>query len=297
MTGANGTWHYWHHALIIFHKIRDMSGGTTRMHNIRQQNWLWVLPLTIVMTATCTRLPESEYDWHPELKKTRGRLEKFLSQLPIGKFGSSRECHPSGPSDDRQLTHMIQNYGQYIRRVKDAKVEAFSWYRNPRHVTRSLAYSALVDPKIAIDIQKPSTIDGGIVHFPKDAELWRLKLLPRRIEHIVAKESTCSVYAINGSVSPVRRGLSGHIGANFLEYELDHVALVGAKRNLYLEIVVPAKGASVSKEDAPSANEEGESISPRKWLTDLSWDRPPLLTLRRAHDATQLNVCAFGNLE
>lgn len=255
-------------------------------NNLRMRFSVVLLGAAVSLSVGCKRLPEDSYAWHTELAKTRGALTSFVGQLPLGTRSALDHYHPEDEDDDTIVISNIEELSPFLARQDKALAWALATYDVAGTVAKGFAYAALVDPKAKPQLDKEKETSGhptalSFGNGPSVSTTFRT----RRVQGTVASATGCRLYAIDGSASVVGgMPMMAGVAAMTLEDQLDYIVLAGAKRNLYLELALPAQ---ILGEDKTYA------YPPNRPLKPLAWSKDPLALLRRAHDASRTGVCTF----
>jgi len=224
--------------------------------------------LTSVGASACDRgLPSESYEWSPPLQKTNGKLESFVSALPLGGATAIEHQHPLDPKKDGVTISNTKQLMPFITRQTRALASAAAFYEKRSGVSGA-AYAALVPVNKTPSTEKKSLYSGNPDMFNPSGV--SLTFHVQQVTGLLPTDDPCRLFLIR--VSAVQ-------GMGLMSY----VALAGSRKNLYLELVTKGELA------ADNARTSYQLEAPFAAKND--WGQESLKTLARAHAETKLDVC------
>ncbi len=259
-----------------------------------------LLFLFVFVLNSCNQIPKSAYRWDPTLKKVNGRLLDVLNDLPLGNYKDGIG-YPKRNKNELVLTN-AEELSAFITRQREGEdskdnlaAEALAIYKEENNNINSFVYAALLksgEPNIEKE-KYFSVLMSGI--FNRSASGTFLTFCSREIKGLLPESEEYRIYYIHGGAENPQAYMA-MIG-------LDYIVLAARKKNLYLEIALPAQHDQML-ERAISDFSGCDIYSPNCDLVpfdaselDVTWKEHPVLNkIVMAHNSSELDIVNFDEI-
>lgn len=263
-------------------------------------NLTTLLFLFILMLNSCSQIPKSAYKWNPALNKVNGRLLDVLDNLPLGNYKDGIE-YPKRDKNELILTN-AEEISAFITRQREEgskdnlAAEALAIYKEENNNINSFVYAALLKSGEPDIVKKKSFFVSMSGILNPNASGVVLTFCSREIKGLLPESEEYRIYYIHGAAEQPQAFMAAMIG-------LDYIVLAARKKNLYLEIALPAQYDQIlertisdfSGYDIYSPNCDLESFDASE--LDINWeDHPVLNKIMLAHNSSELDVINFGEI-
>jgi hypothetical protein len=259
-----------------------------------------LLLLFVLILNSCNQIPGSAYKWNPALKKVDGRLLDVLKELPLGKYEDGIE-YPKRDKNELVLTN-AEELSVFISRQREEgskdnlAAEALAIYKERNNRINSFVYAALLksgEPNI-VKKKSFSVSMNGILN-PKASGVF-LTFCSREIKGLLPGSEEYRIYYIHGAAEQPQAFMAAMIG-------LDYIVLAARKKNLYLEIALPAQHDQILEKEIFDFS-DFNTYSPDCDLEffeaselDINWKNHPVLNrIIMAHNSSGLDIINFDKI-
>lgn len=259
-----------------------------------------LLLLFVLMLNSCNQIQSSAYKWNPALKKVNGRLLDVLYNLPLGNYEGGIE-YPKRNKNELVLTN-AEELSAFITRQREENskdnlaAEALAIYKEQNNRINSFIYTALLKSGEPDIVKKKSFFVSMSGVLSPGASGTVLTFCSREIRGLLPKSKNHCIYYIHGAANNPGSGMGAMIG-------LDYIVLAARKKNLYLEIALPAQHDQIleraifdfSDFDTYSPNCDLESFDASE--LHVNWKEHPVLKkIIIAHNSSELDIINFDEI-
>lgn len=266
-------------------------------HSLRRS--LLCVAIVPAVAASCSK-HKQHYEWHPKLLEAKGRLLELINGLPLGELKGAEE-YPKPRGDKTVTLSNMDDLSAFITRQYDGTfrgddddlvAEATACYRSDSDPYECFVYAALLKLSLEPKLDKKPDYYKSVATFKMGVNM-SVTFETRPLTGLLPESDDQSLYYMHGNAD-----ISSAATGSFPS-ERNYIVLAARKKNLYLEIAVPAQ-PDQGLEKAVAKLVDYDTFVSEKALEpfdastiQVDWTHPALQRIRKAHDATQLGLARF----